>query len=68
MTHILCENCMADDAKTVRYGPELGNQRDSYQDKLQLCIPCGKALLDHDLFTFHERFTLTRTIQNGRKA
>lgn len=67
-SHVLCENCLQDEAKGVPIGHFMGTQQDSYQDSLFLCEGCKKAILAHDLFSFADRFRTSRTIQNTRKS
>jgi hypothetical protein len=64
--HTLCENCLEDGAMGTPFGPNKGDQRESYQDSLYLCPSCRGALLKHDFYTFNSRFTLERTIRNLR--
>ncbi len=66
MQKTLCENCLELTSETaIRIGPDMGNQRDSFYDKMSLCAICKKALLGHDLENFNSRFATERTINRN---
>lgn len=59
----LCVNCIEyTDCGLIAVGADKGAQRDPYRDTLTLCSPCGGALQDGDLVTFHERYVTAREV------
>lgn len=64
---VLCENCLeaVDSPAEARFpiGKEFGSQRDPERHELTLCLLCRKALIEHDLDVFRERYSATREIR-----
>lgn len=71
---ILCDNCLdpVEDNNFSKFplGPSRGTQRDPYEAKVRLCVPCQDTLGGHlggdelpvDLHAFHARYAETHTV------
>ena len=67
---MLCENCLetCEEHRKFPIGHEFGGQRDPERHELVLCPPCIKALYEHRLDVFNERYSATRQVSRPGPA